>query len=627
MDQSALHEYRQVKDHLQEWFQSVAKTPTALEIKMGPDEGALTLCGVLSGLVRQVDADTFKVAVVGEYSSGKSSLLNVLLRLHTVEGKKTEGLLPTAITPTTAVITTLVYDPTQSIHLTLDDGTKRTVSADQLNGFLTEPSLRRKKFWWSSNAEENEDLAARIRHVRIGCLSPLLSEGVELIDTPGIGSVNEDHGRITKEFTAEADAALFLVSVDPPMGQREMTFLQHIKSITDRCLFIQTKRDLGERTEKGELVWRKREAEHRRRIEEVLDRRDYPFYCVSALNAARGLRRGDDQEFKDSGFAALEAELQRFLVAERGKPRLEAWVKRGRDIHRQIETTLRVEQEQLQAKLADSQMPIAAEDDYAQEREVRGAMLNQLKENLADAKAVFAEKKILFEKEVKQEARRELDLVKGKQLVENPDRLLQLERAVVRSIQYHRTDLLLLVFDEYIPKAQIAMKEAFSDGLPKAFQQFRTSNFDWTEFSSSVELGGLVDVHTYIRETKRGGWGIVDFVFGAIKEEVTEHTIDTAYFHATVEKAIDSAYREAKSSLLTTLERMHQAAESESDRLVTATRNAAEQQGRIQKQNREECQKQLLENQNQITLQERYRADLETINSAVFSLGAFHPSS
>ncbi len=178
----------------------------------------MTLKGVLSGLVRQLGADTFKVAVVGEYSSGKSSLLNVLLRLHTPEGKKTEGLLPTATMPTTAVITTLVYDPAQSIQITLDNKTTRTVSADQLNGFLTEPSLRRKKFWWSSNAEENEDLAARIRHVRIGCLSPLLGEGIELIDTPGIGSVNEDHGRITKEFTAEADAALFLVSTDPPDG-------------------------------------------------------------------------------------------------------------------------------------------------------------------------------------------------------------------------------------------------------------------------------------------------------------------------------------------------------------------------------------------------------------------------
>jgi len=626
LDQSALHEYRQVKEGLRLWFQSVAETSTALKVKIGSDEGALSLTGLLSGLARQVSTDTFKVAVVGEYSSGKSSLLNVLLRLHTPEGKKTEGLLPTAVTPTTAVVTTLVYDPAQSILLTLDDGTIRAVSADQLSGFLIDPSLRQKKFPWTASAEENEVLAGRVRHVRIGCLSPLLGEGVELIDTPGIGSVNEDHGRITKEFTAEADAALFLVSVDPPMGQREMTFLQHIKSITDRCLFIQTKRDFGDRIEKGELVWRRREAEHRRRIEEVLGRRDYPFYCVSAYQAARGLRRSDAQEFEDSGFAALEAELQRFLVAERGKPRLEAWIKRGRDIHSQIITTLHVEQEQLQARLADSRMPVAAEEDYAQERAVREAMLTELAENLAKAQASFAQARKFFEEEVKREARRELDLAKGKQLAEDADRLLRMEQSVVRVIQYHSGELLTPVFDKHIHAAQKSMKEAFSNGIPKAFQQFRTSNFDVTEFSSHVDFGGLVDTHTYVRETKRGGLGIVDFFLGAVKTEVTDYNIDTKYFHATVEKAIDSTYREAKSALLTTLENINRAAAAESDRLVTAAKNAADQQGRIQRQDRAECQKQLKENQKQIILQEQHGTDLEEINSAVFRLVASHPT-
>ena len=116
-------------------------------MKLGWDRmDSLTVGNLLLGLRRQVQADSFKVAVVGEYSSGKSSLLNVLLRLQTPNGKKTEGLLPTANSPTTAVITTLVYDQAFSIEITLKDGTKRQVSADELNGFLTEPTLRRKNF-------------------------------------------------------------------------------------------------------------------------------------------------------------------------------------------------------------------------------------------------------------------------------------------------------------------------------------------------------------------------------------------------------------------------------------------------------------------------------------------------
>ena len=269
MKQSSLHEYREVKERLDQWLRLLADMPIAGEIATGAADDSLTVQGLLLGLSRQIQTDTFKVAVVGEYSSGKSSLLNVLLRVHNPDGRKTDGLLPTAITPTTAVITTLVYDETRRIEITLDDGRTLQVSAEQLNGFLTEPTLRRKKFWWTSNEEENERIAKHIRLVRVGCVSPLLGEGVELVDTPGIGSINEDHARITKEFTAETDAALFLISVDPPMGEREMTFLQHIKTITDRCLFVQTKRDLGELTEGGKVVWKRREEEHRRRIEEV----------------------------------------------------------------------------------------------------------------------------------------------------------------------------------------------------------------------------------------------------------------------------------------------------------------------------------------------------------------------
>ena len=619
MKQSSFHEYREVKERLGQWLRLLADMPVAGEIATGAADDSLTVQGLLLGLSRQIQTDTFKVAVVGEYSSGKSSLLNVLLRVHNPDGRKTDGLLPTAITPTTAVITTLVYDETRRIEMTLDDGRTLQVNAEQLNGFLTEPTLRRKKFWWTSNEEENERIAKHIRQVRVGCVSPLLGEGVELVDTPGIGSINEDHARITKEFTAETDAALFLISVDPPMGEREMTFLQHIKTITDRCLFVQTKRDLGELTEGGKMVWQRREEEHRRRIEEVLNRRDFPFYCVSAYQAANGLRRNNDQEFADSGFRALEAELRNFLVAERGVPRIEAWIKRGKYALNSMESTLQVRQQQLDAKLADTTLPVAQADDYAQWKMIEKVLKKALDSNAQLAEEKLSKRKPEFTSEVLQEAHHALRMTTPEQLAKNPGHLLRVERAVVKAVQYHRDDLLTPIVDLAIIQTQEPLKEALGE-LPKAFQQFRNADFEWETSHLGVDLANIVESRTYIKETKRGGFGVVDFFCGPVKTEEIEHILDKEHFNAKVENAIGETYREVKSGMRSKLKEIDSAVEFEMGRIVNDAKRAADQQLRIQKQDSADCQRQSKENQRQINLLGEHTASLNQIVEAQQSL-------
>lgn len=623
MESSTLHEYSKLKGQLIVWLQSAAGLAAASDTVTGSDEHSWTVRELMLGLSNQVQDDKFKVAVVGEYSSGKSSLLNVLLRLQNPDSRKADGLLPTAITPTTAVITTLVYDETRSITITLDDGTTRRVSAEQLNSFLTEPTLRRRKFWWSSDAEENEYLAQRIRKVRVGCVSSFLGEGVELVDTPGIGSINEDHARITRDFTAEVDAALFLISVDPPMGEREMTFLQHIKTITDRCLFVQTKRDLGDRTENGQLVWQRREKEHRRRIGEVLGRTDFRLHCVSAYQAAQGLRRDDAQEFTDSGFGVLEGELQRFLVAERGVLRFAKWIKKSNFAINLIEDAILMQRQQLDAKMADTTAPIAEADDYIEWQAISQALIKSLASTADAAGKRLSEQKESFTNEVSREAQRELSLTSAEQLAKNPDRRLQVERSVVKSVQYHSSDLLTPIIDFAIVEAQQLLEETLGkEQLPKAFQQFSNVDFDWKSSSQGIDFSELVEVHTFIQETKRGGFGIVDFFLGSIKTEVTEYNLDKQRFTLMVEKAIEEAFRTVKSELKSTLKAIDGAVKSEMSRILSAARNAAEQQKHIQQQDAAECEKQLAYNQDQEKQVVEHRLKLNRISASIQPLNS-----
>ena len=621
---SALDQFRDAKQDLASWLRSVGDVRAAAEVRTdqtsserGGAVSALTVRESFAGLERQIRADTFRVAVLGEYSAGKSSLLNVLLRLHAPLGRKTDGLLPTAVTPTTAVITTLVYDEDRAITVTLDDDSTLQVSDEQLNSYLTEPTLRRKKFWWPFNAVENEAIAERITQVRVGCVSPLLREGVEIVDTPGIGSINANHERITKQFTAEIDAALFLVGVDPPMGEREMAFLQHIKTVTDRCLFVQTKRDLGDVTEHGELVWRRREREHRKRIQEVIGHSNYPFFCVSALQAVNGLRNQNDQEFGESGFVELEVELKRFLVAERGVPRFERWIKRSRYGLTLLVGALRTERQQLEAKLINHLLPVAGADEYEQWQAIQRALDQGLVSIALTAEVNLEEKKVNFVREVLQDALRELSLTSAALLAASADRRLQLQRAVLRSVQYHGGDLLAPVVDYYVTKAQEALHQALGDDTPKAFQQFLNADFDWTVSNLVVDLSSLVTTETVTQEERRGGLGFIDWLCGPKKIVVTEHSIDKDLFIGAVEKATESTFREVKMDLKSTMNKFTKAVKAEMDRIKKSAKDAADQQASIQKQDASKCNAQLARNLTETEDVAQHQSGLERIVASV----------
>ncbi|MCX5841974.1 MAG: dynamin family protein, partial [Deltaproteobacteria bacterium] len=66
---------------------------------------------------------------------------------------------------------------------------------------------------------------------------------VVLIDTPGIGSTYRHNTEATMNFLPQCDAALFLVSADPPITEVEVAFLQEIKSRVTRLFFVLNKVD------------------------------------------------------------------------------------------------------------------------------------------------------------------------------------------------------------------------------------------------------------------------------------------------------------------------------------------------------------------------------------------------
>lgn len=129
-----------------------------------------------------------KVPVVGNFSAGKSSMLNVFT------GKK--AMLPIDVMPTTAVACELYYGVPERVEQ-YREGTKIAECAlRELASLPTEPGDLAKVYCDSSVVQELEE------------------KGVVIVDMPGIGSGVERHDMAIAEYLQEGTAFVMVMDVD-----------------------------------------------------------------------------------------------------------------------------------------------------------------------------------------------------------------------------------------------------------------------------------------------------------------------------------------------------------------------------------------------------------------------------
>ena len=238
----------------------------------------------LAALLDRLDAARLRVLVVGEAKRGKSTLVNALLG---------RDLLPSGVTPLTAVTTTVRYGDDERAEVRFLDGHDEKHPLAVLSDLVTErgnPGNRR-----------------RIAGVTVYVAAPLLAGGVELVDTPGTGSVFEWDTQAAHEALRSMDAALFVLTADPPVSASERDLLEQVARLSVRTFVVLNKADhldepgLAEALEFTQRVLG--EAGH-----------PGPVYPMSARAVLGGA---------DAGFAAFEADFTAYLSA-RGKSDLQA---------------------------------------------------------------------------------------------------------------------------------------------------------------------------------------------------------------------------------------------------------------------------------------------------------------
>jgi len=300
----------------------------------------------LGRLQERVNADQFKVLVIGNFKTGKSTFINALLGAD---------ILYTAAPPATAFVTEIKFGcPPRALlhykkeHMNGHDG-PRQISIEDLH-----EEIRIKDYEQDLAQQDCQyDLAEVFYEV------DLCRHGVTLIDSPGLNEA-ESRAKITLDYLPEVDAAVFLTSSNAALGMQEVSALQHVTSLHSAVFLVCNHFDAVRAKERPALV---------NYVLGVLAKhtnlsKDRVFF-TSALRALEGRLDSDEARVSASHLPEFEKALHRFLTHERGKAKLlgaaqqlEAHIRVGQDIIPERLALLSRGLEDLEARYRSKQEPL-----------------------------------------------------------------------------------------------------------------------------------------------------------------------------------------------------------------------------------------------------------------------------
>jgi len=192
----------------------------------------------------------FSIVFIGEFSTGKSSIINALLG---------EDILAEGITPTTDEITILKYGDMRGQD-TLDGSRYISLSQERLRG-------------------------------------------IYIVDTPGTNVTLEQHEKLTQDFIPRADIVFFTIGAERAVTGSEARLIEFIrKDWLKNIVFLLNKTDITKDQEELDTLIRHTRGELERNF------KFEPHLIPVAARLAREARvSSDDALYQKSGFKELES--------------------------------------------------------------------------------------------------------------------------------------------------------------------------------------------------------------------------------------------------------------------------------------------------------------------------------
>lgn len=253
--------------------------------------------------VKESDAATcqfgdsrFVVTVLGKAKRGKSTLLNALL------GRRDDVVAPIDKLPASCAITRIAAGTANTATVNFRDGHNESIDFSRIREFVTE--------------ETNPQNIKQVNVVDVRGHFPSLAPDLELVDTPGAGSIHEYHDTLLYAFIPQSDAVIFVVTARMPLDQDELELLKRVKAADIKKVFFVINR-VDEMPERDIAA-----AEHHNRklLAEIGVSVD-KLHRLSAKQAFQG-------DVSGSGVPELMADVSSFLAKNKGRYLLDRCVTR-----------------------------------------------------------------------------------------------------------------------------------------------------------------------------------------------------------------------------------------------------------------------------------------------------------
>jgi len=270
-------------------------------------------CPTIEKVLRQISSCSYRVAVIGEFKRGKSSLLNALLGTN---------ILPTDILPTTGTVSRIVYGTTQEMTIYYKDGTQQQRDLSEL------------QYYGTKLETDSEERLRSIQEILVQYPSVFCKNGIELIDTPGLND-DEHMTETTLGVLKDIDAAIVVISAKMPLSMTERNLIVRLLSCHEihDIIFVVTFIDAvsKRRREQDRMI----EYIRQRITEETLELvqqthghdaaimekairllKEPKIFAVSSTQAMEGFLRDDMDLLDESRFPTFKNELLALLTAQ-----------------------------------------------------------------------------------------------------------------------------------------------------------------------------------------------------------------------------------------------------------------------------------------------------------------------
>ncbi len=275
-------------------------------------QGSHACVAEIDKIQQAISSQQYRVAVIGEFKRGKSSLVNAIIGAE---------VLPTDILPMTAAVTRVTFGSERKILIRYKDGHTEEQTVEQLVEYATKYD------------EEKARRAATISEIEVTYPSVFCQNHIDIIDTPGLND-NETMTEVTLSVLGDVDAAIIVISASQPLsmtekqlivdliGKRQIRHLifaiTHIDVVSNRPREQDKLLQFIKDRISGEVLTAAKERYAAMpyfadKAEKILSKPD--LFGVSSLLAIEGFVQDDWELLEQSRFPHFKSELRALLTA------------------------------------------------------------------------------------------------------------------------------------------------------------------------------------------------------------------------------------------------------------------------------------------------------------------------